>query len=203
VPDTEFRFQPAGIADLLEALTGAELNEWDVAVPSGDGGSQTLGEISVMRQRRSMRRQDPPGVLVVSGNKRRVGSRGVEKAGLTDEQVQAAIVAAKSDADEKARQAGEPPPERVNVADRFFRAVRTRPLLLLHVIQGEPEKDSNTVLPDLEDAALVAIGLSFPTLENEPAAKEVKYKINLVKARELFASAIDPGDDDDTSDEEP
>lgn len=197
VPDTEFRFQPGGIADLLENLTGDELSEWDVAIPSGEGGVESLGEISMRRQRRAMRRLDPPGVLVVSGNKRRVGSRGVERAGLTDEQVEAARIAAREYAEEEARKAGEPAPERVNVADRFYRARRSRPLLLIHVLQGEPE-DDNTTLPELSDATLVAIGLSFPPLDNEPAAREVKYKINLVKARELFSSVIDPGDDDET-----
>jgi hypothetical protein len=200
VPDTEFRFQPGVIADLLENLTGDVLSEWDIAIPSGDGGVQSLGKISVKRQRRAMRREDPPGALVVSGNKRRVGSRGAERAGLTDERLEAARIAARQHAEEEARKAGEPPPERVNVADRFYRAERSRPLLLLHVLQGEPE-DANTTLPDLSEAALVAIGLSFPPLDNEPAAREVKYKINLVKARELFSGLIDQGDDDETGEE--
>lgn len=197
LPVTEFRFQPGAIAEMLENVTSEALAEWDVGIPSGDGTeSVSIGGLEVRPQVRSIRRQDPPGVLVISGRNRRVGSRGVESMGLTEEQVAAARKTAWKAAEKKADEEGQPPPGRVNVADSFYRAERTRPLLLLHVLQGEPE-DARTILPRLGDAALVAIGLSFPTLENEPDAREVKYKINLVRARELFSSSLDPGDDEE------
>jgi hypothetical protein len=202
VPVTEFRFQPGGIAEMLENLEGGTLAEWDVVIPSGKGKVVAIGGLNVRSQERSIRREDPPGVLVVSGSKRRVGSRGVESAGLTETQIAAAKEAARKAADEEAAEAGQPSPQRVNVADKFFRAQRTRPLLLLHVLDGKPE-DDRTTLPKLGDGALVAIGLSFPPLENEPDAREVKYKINLVKARELFSSSIEPGDDEDSELDEP
>jgi hypothetical protein len=200
VPETEFRFQPGGIADLLESLTGEVLTEWDVAIPSGDGRDDSISGLPFKWQQRMMRRQDPPGVLVVSGDKRRVGSRGVERAGLTPEQMEAAGMAALQDAREKARAESRPEPDRVNVADRFYRAQRSRPLLLLHMLEGKAEEGS--VLPDQSEAPLMAIGLSFPRLENEPAARDVKYKINLVKARELFAGLVDSGDDDEAGQED-
>lgn len=202
VPVTEFRFQPGGIAEMLEELEGGTLDEWDVVIPSGKGREVTIGGLKVMSQVRSIRREDPPGVLVVSGSKRRVGSRGVESAGLTEAQIAAAEAAARKAADEEAADAGQPPPERVNVADKFYRAQRSRPLLLLHVLDGKPE-DERTTLPVLGEGALVAVGLSFPPLENEPSAREVKYKINLVKARQLFSTSIEPGDDEDSELEEP
>ncbi len=150
-----------------------------------------------------MRLEDPPGVLVVSGDKRRVGSRGVEKAGLTGEQVKEASEIAKKAADEEAIAAGKTPSEKINVADRFYREVRTKPLLLVHLLQGKPIDQQNWELPKSTNGVLVAIGLSFPRLENEPAAREVKYKINLVKAREVFSSSLDPGDDDEPGEDIP
>lgn len=201
VPLTEFRFQPEGIADLLEGLEGDGLGEWDVGIPSGEGGATSLGGIPLERQKRRLRRQDPPGVWVVSGDKRRVGSRGVERAGLTEAEISAAEGDALASAKANAARTGQPVPQRVNVADRFYRARRTRPLLLLHVIQGEPEGGDK--LPELRGSAdIVAIGLSFPELKG-PALREVKYKINLVRARELFAGFAEPGDDDEFVEDEP
>jgi hypothetical protein len=197
VPDTEFRFRPKDIADHLVGVEGDVLLEWDVVIPTGDGDLVDLGGVSVKSQERKMRRDSGPDVLVVSGGKRRVGSRGVEKAGLTDEQKEAARQAAQQAAEDEAKAEGKKPPAKVNVADRFYRRVRTKPLLLLHVLKGEPE-DANTTLPA---EPLVAIGLSFPKLDNEPAATQVRYQINVVRARELFGDALEPGDDDSDEDE--
>lgn len=202
LPPTEFRFQPDGIADLLENLAGDTLNNWDVAFPAGDGNAVDFAGIHINLQARAMRREDPPGVLVVSGRNRRVGSRGVERAGLTANQIDAAMVAARTAANANAAADGLPPPEKVNVSDGFYRAQRTKPLLIIHLLEGKPADDL-TKIPKLQDAELVAIGLSFPPLENEPAAKDVKYRVNLVRARELFATAIDPGDDDEAFEEGP
>ena len=200
VPATEFRFQPQGIADLLDRLSGDALASWDVAIPRGDGKEIEIGGMNLRSQKRSMRLEDPPGILVVSGDKRRVGSRGVEKVGLTPEQIVEATQAAKQAADEDAAATGRQS-ERLNVADRFYRAFRTRPLLLIHILEGHPIEGQKWTLPPSTEV-VVAIGLSFPSLENEPAAREVKYKINLVKAREVFSSALDPGDDDDSAEEQ-
>lgn len=201
VPVTEFRFRPQEIADLLDSLSGDALARWDVAIPAGDGKETEIGGMRMHSQQRSMRLEDPPGILVVSGDKRRVGSRGVEKAGLTREQIDDALQAAKKAAEDDAAAVGKPPPEKLNVADRSYRAFRTRPLLLVHILQGKPIKGQEWALPSSTEGIVVAIGLSFPPLENEPAAREVKYKINLVKAREVFSSAMDPGDDDDSVEE--
>jgi hypothetical protein len=198
VPATEFRFQPQGIADLLDGLSGETLAEWDVAIPTGNGCEIDIGGLTVQSQKRAMRLEDPPGVLVVSGNKRRVGSRGVEKAGLTPPQVAEAFEAARNAAEDEAAAMGKPSPEKINVSDKYYRAVRTRPLLLVHILEGAPIEGQSWTLPLSTNGVLVAVGLSFPALENEPAAREVKYKINLVKAREVFSPSDEPSDDDET-----
>lgn len=201
VPVTEFRFQPDSIAELLDGLEGDALSEWDVAIPTGDGAGVPIGGITVRSQQRFIRLEDPPGILVVSGRNRRVGSRGVEAAGLTPEQMQQASKDALDAAKESALAEGKPVPTRVNVSDRYYCAVRTRPLLILHVLEGKPEND-RTRLPSLVGSSLVAIGLSLPKLDSEPNAREVRYKINLVRARELFSTSLEPGDDEDSDPEE-
>jgi hypothetical protein len=197
VPPTEFRFQPQDIADLLDNLTGDDLDSWDVFIPTGDGEQREIGGINLLSQVRAMRLEAPPGILVVSGDKRRVGSRGVEKAGLTIEQLETAYQNAKNAAEQETSTTGKKLPEKINVADRFYRAVRTRPLLIIHILDAKPIKGQSWTLPENSKDKLVAIGLSFPALENETATREVKYKINLVKARQIFPSLMDAQDDED------
>lgn len=213
VPVSEFRFQPDAIADLLDQMPAGVCEEWDVAIPSGDGAEVNLGGRTFKALTRKVRREDPPGVLVVSGSKRRVGSRGVERAGLTDEQVARAAELARQAESERAAEEGREPraAENINVADRFYRAVRTRPLLILHVLDPKLEDQQSAdgvELPDLkagssEPAEVVALGLSFPAIDANVAVNLAKYKINLVKAREIFASTLDEGDDEDFTEEEP
>ncbi|NOK38963.1 Z1 domain-containing protein [Corallococcus exercitus] len=206
VPETEFRFQPDAIADLLERMPAGIMEEWDVAIPKGDGEPIQLGRYRFERLKRKVR-MDPPGVLEVSGAKRRVGSRGVEKAGLTAEETEQARRLAHQAELEMAAEEGRNAklPEDINVADKFYRAVRSRPLLLIHVLEpvlAMAQADHGGVenspgLPNLGDGALVAIGLSFPRLDADAARTLAKYKINVVKWRETFSSSIEPGDDDD------
>jgi hypothetical protein len=43
----------------------------------------------------------------------------------------------------------------------------------------------------------VSLGLSFPRIEGAPAWKEVTYKVNVVRAKELFGNGAEAGDDED------
>lgn len=211
VPVTEFRFQPEAIGDLLERMPAGVCDQWDVSIPSGDGAEVGLGGRTFGALRRKVR-LEPPGVLVVSGRKRRVGSRGAERAGLTLEQVeQARELAHQAEVERAAEEGREPKPVGdVNIADRFYRQVRTRPLLILHVLAPylEDQQVADGVrLPDMkakssDPAEVVAIGLSFPTLDDRIATRLAKYKINLVKAREIYASPLDDGDDDTFAEDE-
>lgn len=142
--------------------------------------------------------------LVVSGKKRRVGSRGVEKTGLTEAQRELAKAAAVAHARKKATERNEPPPspEDVNVADRFYCANRSRPLLLLHILEGTAI-DADTQIPELgADMEFIALGLSIPPLGEGSPARQVRYRINLVMAREAFPGVFDPTDEEDDIDEE-
>jgi hypothetical protein len=200
IPPTDFRFQPEAIAELLVALPDGVLDEWDVAIPSGSGAERQLGNISVPSQRRIL--ELDRGVYTVSGDKRRVGSRGVEMFGLNDEQVAKANVKAFDAAVERAKRDGTPPPDgKLNISDRYYREERSRPLLILHVL----ERSDSRPLPASADGGaapkLIALGLSFPSIDGAPSLREVKYKANLVKAREILGDALDPGDDEEGAEE--
>lgn len=201
VPESELRFQPDAIAALLESLPNNVLDLWDVAIPGGTGREVNIGE-PVRSQKRFVRRQG--GSLEISGAKRRVGSRGVEKAGLDPMEIERADVAALEAAKRRAEEDGEAPPETVNTADRFYRMERTFPLLIVHALELKPELDDQRQptckLEDLagpeEPPRAIALGLSFPRIEGEPAWKEVTYKINIQRQREMFGAdeEADPED---------
>jgi hypothetical protein len=191
VPDTELRFQPSEIADLLDRIEDPILGEWDVVIPEGRSDrEEKLGVDSVALQVRQLE-YEPKRRIVVSGNKRRVGSRGIEKEGLSSEQVQAAEKEARIAAQKRAEEANEPAPEVLSVSDRFYRKVRTRPLLLLHLMDGTYEDREGQVHRLPKAPPLVAIGLSFPKFEDSSERKQVRYRANLVKLRELFDEEVD------------
>lgn len=199
IPTTEFRFQPAAIARLLDNLPDGVLGTWDVAIPSGTGPDKTIAGWTAPAQRRQVLVEDPPGVLVVSGTKRRVGSRGVEKAGLSSDELEVARELAWQAEQERAASQGAEPRAKntLNIADKYYTRARSRPLLLLHIL--DPHAQDDVKVPSVP-GGVVAIGLSFPVLTSNVGVTTAKYKINLVKARELFGTTV--GDDDDDYDED-
>lgn len=195
VPATEFCFNPVSIAQLLESTDEPVLDEWDVAIPEGEGIPVSFAGLRVAPQKRSVRFHETSNTLVVSGNRRRVGSRGVDALGLSaDERADAEALALEA-ARTAARESNTPEPTRVNVADKYYRLQRKRPLLVLHLLQGHRD-DLGPPLPDHCGAGpLVAIGLSFPKLGDSVSARTVKYRINVVKARELLQADLETDDE--------
>lgn len=116
----------------------------------------------------------------VSGTKSRVASKGAERAGLTLDQLNEARVAAGNIED---------------IPDIYYRMVRTRPLLMLHVLDLRHESAKSPI--KLADNVCVW-GVSFPGTR-DPNAKRgvlVSYLVNTVFWKENY------GDDlEDTSDE--
>jgi len=110
--------------------------------------------------------------ILVSGRSARVASRGVEREGLP--------VALVEQITREYREAN----KGKSVPDRAYRERRTRPLLLLHILEAAtPQKQ----FPE----ELVAIGLSFPEFDDTDVARRVKYRVNLVAWRALAESEVD------------
>ena len=180
----DIRFQPRQLAEFIRLSKSPKLTTWDVVIPSGKGPTAPpIGDLSVNTQRR---RVDERGsVYVISGNKRRVGSRGIESEGI-DQKVVAEILAS----------AGSE-----QVSDKSYRLVRERPLLLLHLLDVQKvtgkKDDGKPILTPIYkagDKPVVGIGLSFPRID-DAGEQRVRYKANLVKYRELFA--VEADDDED------
>lgn len=209
VPETEFRFQPDAIAALLSEMRSDTCGVWDVAIPTGDVEREaTLGPFTFNPLKRMVRLEEGLSTFAVSGSKRRVGSRGVEQAGMSDEErAEARRLAVEAEA-AKPKKPGEAEvaPERINVSDRFLRQARSVPLLLLHVFDPTLEKQQvsdGLTMPDLhaKGAEYVALGLSFPPIPDGEAVRQATYKINLIKAREILVPEEEIGDDETFSED--
>ena len=105
-------------------------------------------------------------------NKQRVASRGVEKIGLTDDQV------ASAEADFLRGRSGGGT-ARPNFPDWIYRARRIRPLLIVHLLQIRPEEGG-----EAPQRPALAWGISFP--KTELAEKRVQYVVNATWLHENF-----------------
>lgn len=175
----------------IEERVTTELERWDILFagikeqdPKGLLNSE-LG-IAINCQRRSPGTGDDKFTLRIS--KQRVSSRGVEKAGLEDEKIRSA--------EQKYRlNVGleEGVDKRVNYPDRIYRAVRSRPLLVVHLLAIGAEGDDLSALQPT-----VAWSISFPGTSLEE--KKVEYVVNTTWVRENFGLDLDDeemdGDDD-------
>jgi hypothetical protein len=184
--------QSDGLAEFIETSRDPALSKWDVAIPSGDAGPCELipGFFANARQRRVLVDREKRSILV-NEKKMRVGSPGDERAGLTKMEIERAEFAFKADPANAKKQ---------TIPSAAYRAVRTRPLLIVHLIKAvEGTPASNFPLPD-GCRALIGIGLSFPGLDI--SSQRVKYRINLVELRNMLASESTADDDAEDDDEQ-
>jgi len=177
-----FAFSGTELADFLDRTDEACLSEWDVVIPFGEGRAfPMLNDLAVHLQKRVVSVGPGPTVLV-SGKSARVGSRGIEREGMSSSQVDMAEAAYK-----------EANPEKRSVPDWAYRDYRSRPLLLIHCIEAHDEK-GNRVAPKTE--CFIALGLSFPKFADTAQEERVLYRINVVELRTMFEDELDDDEED-------
>ena len=168
-----------------------EMDEWDVLVASLKPGlgSEPTGYDGwpILPINRSIGADDlAKSILTVSGSSARVASRGMERAGLSNDLI------ALAEGDYR-KEKGLLPDAKVNFPDRIYRARRNRPLFILFNIRIKEGDDlSEEDLARIPDEPVVGWGMSFP-VSRRPDQK-VEYILNTTKLRELF------GDDDEDED---
>ena len=162
-----------------------ELSCWDVLF----AGVQRRNERSLVDhrlgfplvcQRRTPGKRSDRSMLMVT-NKQRVSSRGITKVGLTESQIQAAE--SEFDANKS------PSPKGItNYPDRIYTRIRSKPLLVIHLLAiGEEDDDLSKTTP------VAAWSISFP--ETGLAERTVEYVVNTTWFQEHY------GDDDSDDDE--
>jgi len=186
--------ESAPVCQHIDDRAATELASWDVLFASlkkrEDKGlsDASLGiTINCPRRGEGDRSRNDPTTLRVT-NKQRVASRGVERTGLTDPQVE--------EAQREYRERDDARPAKDggwNYPDRIYRAKRERPLLIVHMLAIGKEDD------DLRQAEpVVAWSISFPGTALEE--KKVTYVVNTTWVRENFSEDLEEeemgGDDD-------
>ena len=176
----------------IEERSGDELAMWDVLFvgtqrqSTGTLRDESLGFGVTCQRRRPGERSDNRTLLVT--NKQRVASRGMERVGLSDAEIERAEAEYREEEVEGAT--GGADERRVNYPDRIYRRIRTRPLLMVHLLAiGKDGEDLSGSKP------VVAWSMSFPETRRE--VKTVEYVVNTTWFREHYGSdEEDPGDDD-------
>lgn len=178
----------------IQDRSDSELVSWDVLFASVRRTGDTLYDESlglpINCQMRTAGNMSDQATLRVT-NKQRVASRGVEKTGLTHEQIAAAE--AKYRADLAGSGDGGETARTFNYPDRIYRQVRERPLLIIHLLKIIPEPAGKE-----HREPVVAWSISFPATKLDE--KRVEYVVNTRWMRENHADDVDEeemwGDDD-------
>ncbi|UZJ44239.1 endonuclease [Marinimicrobium sp. C6131] len=143
-------------------------------------GLGDAGKFMLEPQRRSAKNATPSG-WILSGY--RLASRGDEKLGLADVQLEQAEKQAENDPNSKANKP----------SDIHYRTVRNKPLLMIHVL--EPV---DTELVELKGQRVPAFGVSFP---NDLFGTEIKVVANRVWVEQMYGSFEDDPDAEDDYDD--
>ena len=170
---------------------GNELASWDILFtslkpnPKSDAPDNSLG-IAIRPQHRTEGDKSSISTLRI-GNRQRVSSRPVENTGLTIEEL---AKAEQEHRDQLVKDGTLPTDHKsINYPDKAYRAVRTRPLLIVHLLSIDPANN-----PDNKNLAeitkpVIAWSLSLP----KPTAPETltEFDVNTTWLREQYFDEID------------
>jgi hypothetical protein len=172
------------LKDYIEWLATGGTDKWDVVLVTLAKGEESsiqvqVGNLPVITQKRKVTRYPEDGKDIAL-NKRRVASRGLEKAGLSNEE----IVKAEKNYTGK------------NIPDHAYRSVRSRPLLMLHLLDCRLGDDP------LFEQGISAYGISFPgEAGSRRPQKLVEYVVNTVWWKNEYLDLLD--EEEENEDEQP
>ena len=170
---------PGPLRRYIEKQVMGELREWDVLF-FGVGGlpsesyrlvDSSLG-FTLTCQRRTEGDNSDDRTLMIT-NKQRVASRGVERYGLTEDCIRDAERRYREEHRKDLRDG-----KKVNYPDRIFRRVRTKPLLVIHLLEVRKGEKRSV------DQPVVAWSMSFPKATH--SEERVEWWVNTTWVREQY-----------------
>ncbi len=176
--------EPKPIVDYISWLAEQGTDIWDVilislAKKTEENIQREIGSHNIVCQRRTVVNYPGNGIEL---NKRRLASRGRhEKAALTQSDIETAEATYRIDNPDK------------DFPDAIYRAKRTNPLLMLHVLDchkktNQDESAGGSLFPD----GIVAYGISFPGEAGSRRPKKlVEYMVNTVWWNSNYADLLD------------
>lgn len=175
-----FEVHPASLVTQREPLAkyiqwlknNQGIDRWDVAIVSvgnakssrEKGSTVTMGSRQITSQIRTVSVTPDGKGWEISGQKRRVASKGAEKTGLEEDVVTAAEAKYRDNAE---------PGKGKNIPDWVYREARTVPLLMLHVLDCRKSKDELPL-----KTGVPAYGISFPGKRGPHRDMLVEYVVN-------------------------
>lgn len=176
---------PRPLTQYIIERSETELQAWDVLFASVQNSRSSMGNnilknhtlgIKINCQTRTAGSRSDSKTLYVS-NKQRVSSRGIEKVGLSS-----ALIERVESEYRSSRQSTQ---SNMNYPDRIYRAERTRPLLIIHLLKIKTASQDEIEHRD----PVVAWSISFPKTETEE--ERVEYVVNATWWQGQFGEDID------------
>jgi hypothetical protein len=169
LPVANIKFEPQSISRFISQYAGAELLRWDVAIKSGDSTSTFSLQhgISINPSIRAFElTRDNKSVKL---NRRRLGSQGDTKFGLSSAQLE--MVKERVRSQERSSK---------NINDTDYFAVERKPLLLIYFIEPNKDKrEEHKKLVDFESVPLIGFSIGIPPLGNVKT-KYITYQTNKI-----------------------
>lgn len=177
------------VASFIRKSSDNGSSEWDVlfaGIKRGDSSPLRFPGIGLKCQSRTIGDKSNESVLEI-GNKNRVSTRGIDKTGLSEEEIK------EVDRDWKSKN-----PKKPNVPDLKYRYRRTRPLLVIHEIEViAPEDDQNGLTGFVPEKPVIAWSISFPVSEVRRGFDDtVEYEANEVFMKQLELEMNNEAEDD-------
>ena len=174
------------VVEYINKRKGDELEKWDVVIINKDvvktSDKVLFHGIAVGCQKRSagVRSEQLPNCIIV-GEKARVGSTRDEREGLSQREIEKAEQLFKEEPDPKAKE----------ITGHYYRKVRPRPLLMIHLLNSFYEAKSEQ---KPGPKGVVAYGISFP--ESRVADSPVQYVVNTTWWKTEYGDDLE-GDEDE------
>lgn len=174
----EYTNHPQNMESNPDALTEYIQNhnhlvEWDVLLPGGTG--QNVASIKAFEHKAIPRKMDKGmgSMLRVSGTKLRVGTGGLTKYGLTDDEIKRAEKEFRSRSNAR------------SVSDKGYLIEGRRPLLILYFIQPKFDNPEHKPAFLKDKDTLAAYGIGFPRTGEDANGRYAKYVLNVVEQRNI------------------
>ncbi|MEH0933742.1 Z1 domain-containing protein [Micromonospora psammae] len=177
--------QSGPVVAYIEGRAASTLSSWDVLLVGRQPTAkeplvertdyEALNDLRVVYQVRSTGSRSRENTLYI-GDNQKVASRGIERAGMSDAQREAAE-------EQYRRDNPSPDGDPVNYPDVAYRRFRAKPLLMLHLVRLKTSGNGGGPnLPPL----VAAWGISFPPSPLGQSEKRVEFVVNTVWFREHF-----------------
>ena len=175
------------LREYIDWLDSEGISSWDVILVTPFTAAQSgirldIGDFQVAAQKRKVNPAKGGRGIVL--NKHRVASRGLERAGLSEEETQIA----------EAKYRKDNPGIGNNIPDHTYRAERKRPLLMLHLLDCRLSDH----VPDLFAQGIPAYGMSFPGEAGSRRPKKlVEYVVNTIWWKSEYMDTLDDDEIED------